>query len=295
MASRPQNPRAGNGMNDAKSSNWRVGAAIVAVCALVTVPLVVKQAPREVARWYHAAAVESRLDGHADRAYQQLATAAARDPRNLDLSVQRAIWLREDDRLDEALAACNSAIEANPDHVAARAERSQILQQLGRFAEAVEDWKSIAHVNERSAVVSEVVIWNALAYARAVANIELKDALADADRAVARFPDAAALLDTRGFLHYRLGNDADAKRDLDRAVSIAEAQRAPFKEGAPRKLPSGVDPREWPAELKSLDNELAVIIYHRSLVLERLGDQQGADADRDRVRQLGFTPDDQLF
>lgn len=268
---------------------------ILAVVALVAIPLAIKQFPREVARWYHAAAIENRLDGRSDQAYRRLDAAISWDPRDPGLIVQRATWLREDERLEEALALCDAALEKNPDFLAARAERSQILQHLGRLADAVQDWKAIARVNEQSSILPDVLIWNALAYARAVANIELAEALADAERAVARVPGNSALLDTRGFVYYRLGRDAEAKRDLDQAVALAEAQRAPLPAELPRNRPSSIDPREWSLELKRVDNELAVIVYHRSLVLQRLGDEQGAEADRARVRQLGFTPDERLF
>lgn len=285
----------GLSMNGTHSSKWLIRGTILAILTLVAVPLVVKQAPREVARWYQAAAFESRLDGQAERAYQQLSQAAAWDPANLDFAVLRATWLREDDRTQEALAACDSTLQANPEHMAALAERSQILQQLGRFADAVADWKTISHVNEQSSVLPDVLVWNALAYARAVADLELAEALADAERAVARIPESAALLDTRGYVYYRLGKDADAKRDLDKAVALADAQRAPLANAPPKNRSSQTDSREWDSERKRLDNELAVIIYHRSLVLERLGDVSAAEADRARVRQLGFTPDEHLF
>jgi hypothetical protein len=40
---------------------------------------------------------------------------------------------------------------------------------------------------------------------------------------------------------------------------------------------------------------LAVVTYHRMLVLEAQGKQQEAEEDRQRIRDLGYEPGDQLF
>jgi predicted secreted protein len=38
-----------------------------------------------------------------------------------------------------------------------------------------------------------------------------------------------------------------------------------------------------------------VLIYHRWLIMEKLGDSAAAAADRRRLESLGFQPDDSLF
>ena len=40
---------------------------------------------------------------------------------------------------------------------------------------------------------------------------------------------------------------------------------------------------------------IAVVVYHRSLLWDKKGDKEKAEADRQRVRELGFTPDKKLF
>ena len=39
----------------------------------------------------------------------------------------------------------------------------------------------------------------------------------------------------------------------------------------------------------------AVLLYHRMLLLEKMGNQEAADQDRAKIRQLGFEPGEHLF
>ena len=40
---------------------------------------------------------------------------------------------------------------------------------------------------------------------------------------------------------------------------------------------------------------LAVILYHRGLAYEGNGDKESAERDFERVRELGFEPNEKLF
>jgi tetratricopeptide (TPR) repeat protein len=61
-------------------------------------------------------------------------------------------------------------------------------------------------------------------YARAVANVELEEALKNIELALQLVPPNAAFLDTRGFVHYQLGNDQQALEDLEEAVRRVESK-----------------------------------------------------------------------
>ena len=39
----------------------------------------------------------------------------------------------------------------------------------------------------------------------------------------------------------------------------------------------------------------AVVVYHRGLIYEAIGETDAAQADFDRVRELGFEPNENLF
>lgn len=280
--------------SSASAKWWRWGT-VGLIAAMVVGPLMARQLPREVANWHAAAAVESRLDGHDDQAREQLEAALGWDARNPAFYLQRAQWNREDRRYDDALADCNKARELAEWHPMVLMERSQVYQHMKRYEDAVDDWKAIAEMNERRPVLSEVSIWNGLAYARAVAGVDLEAALADADRAAKREPAEVAILDTRGFLLFKLGRYDDALKDLDVAVKGAETRLADRLKKLDVTSSTVVDRRQSERERKAAETEFAVILYHRSLILDKLDQPEAAAADRDRIRQLGLVPGDDLF
>jgi len=277
------------------SAKWWRWGTVVLIAAMVIGPLMGRQMPREVANWYAAAAVESRLDGQDQQAHARLEKALAWDSRNAAFYLQRAQWNREDKRYEDALADCNKARELAEWHPLVLMERSQVYQHLKRYEEAVEDWKTIAEMNERRRLLSDVSVWNGLAYARAVAGIELAAGLEDAERAAKREPDEAAILDTRGYLLFKLGRHDEALKDLDVAVTGAEARLAERLKKLEASPSAVTDVRQAERERKSAETEFAVILYHRSLVLDQLDQPEAAAADRDRIRQLGVIPSEELF
>jgi len=99
------------------------------------------------------------------------------------------------------------------------------------------------------------------------------------------------MLDTRGFINYRLGNSKAAREDLEQAVQIWE-QIVTYQET--QRLPS-VRSYQSESETASYRQALAVMLYHRSLVYDQLGMSDEAKVDRERVRGLGYEPNDQLF
>jgi len=114
----------------------------------------------------------------------------------------------------------------------------------------------------------------------------------------------APLLDTKGFVFYKLAladqteerteKLAEARTDLDRAVVamevLVQAQRTLMAWNQHRIA----DPRSAKAGLKQAQQSLAVLRYHRGLVLKELGKPQLAARDFTRVKQLGHEPNEQL-
>ncbi|HAY81861.1 MAG TPA: hypothetical protein DCY79_18815 [Planctomycetaceae bacterium] len=104
----------------------------------------------------------------------------------------------------------------------------------------------------------------------------------------------ASHLDTRGFLHYRRGDLGAALSDLDLAVSqmelVYEVRRQANEEQASKQAQV-----IFAEELDAMRHALAVMLYHRSLVLQQLHRDEEAEADLERVRKLGEVPGDTLF
>ncbi len=276
---------------------WPAWAALALFIVLVLGPVVYKQAPREISRWYHAAAVEHHLDGRLADAKDSLDKAAAWYPDDGRLLLQQAEWEREAGDYEGALRTCEQAQARSVHPLRVLLERSLIHQHLKRWADALDDWKQIAAlVEEGEGTLSNASVLNGLAYARALADTELDKALQDAERAVELLGQNAALLDTRGFVHYRLKNWGAARRDLDAAIALLDSERSSGSAGASEPERASEDPREAKRQRRERDRTLAVLVYHRLLVLEQQADSvAAADADRKRIQELGFSPDDSLF
>jgi tetratricopeptide (TPR) repeat protein len=88
---------------------------------------------------------------------------------------------------------------------------------------------------------------NERCYDRAMANLTLDVALAECDAAVRKAPASANILDSRGFVRFRMGDFKGAIRDFDAALAL--------------------DPRMPPT------------LFVRGLAKRRLGDTAGGDAD----------------
>ena len=104
----------------------------------------------------------------------------------------------------------------------------------------------------------------------------------------------ANYLDTRGYLHYRRGDIGAALSDLDLAVEqmelVHEVRMQAHEEQASEQTKA-----IFAEELESMTHALAVMLYHRSRVLEQMHRDTEAKADLERIRELGEVPGDELF
>lgn len=272
-------------------------AARVAILVLVLVvlgPVVWRWWPKEVSRWYVAIATERQLDGDPAGAEQALTRAARWDDESASILQQRGDLLIDQGRYEEALEDYTRALQLNPHHPMGRIKRSIALQHLGRHAEAIDDWLDLKESWQGRGQEGFASALNGLAYARALGESDLDLALDEVNRALqfgGRRPDSrAAMLDTRGYIHFLLGDYPAARQDLDRAIE--SMKRVLTKT---RSLKSYPDPREHQQDLKQLKHSVAVMYYHRALLFQSWGELELADADLSRVRELGFEPGDHLF
>jgi tetratricopeptide (TPR) repeat protein len=271
--------------------------------ALVVVPLVWAEVPVEIARWYRAAAEEAELDGDVSLSLGKLNHALGWSPNDSALYLYRSALNLEAKELSRALADVDRAKDlGHSDPVMISQQRALCLQRLGRHEEAIAETDRIVRLVGESAgrprlpgMPSRLSYDSALnfrAYARALAQRDLSEALRDIENAILRSGDQLnhAYLDTRGYLHFLLGDLENARVDMDRALADAEAEFRAFKA---REKPG--DPRLWAIQEKVLEANLAVIYHHRGLVYQQLGQLETAEHDLSRADELGFSPEDGVW
>jgi tetratricopeptide (TPR) repeat protein len=206
--------------NAATEKPWgrRLTLALVALSLLG--PMAYKHAPREVARWHHAIAAEQFDKGREEEALRSIETALRWSPDDDRLYLQVAAWKREAGRFEEALEWCGKARERGVGHESAvLTEETENLWSLKRWNDALALWKQVAAAaSEAGTLDHDPRLLNSLAYARALANTELEEALRDINEAIALAGSEPAMLDTRGFIQFRRGELDAALRDLDNAL-----------------------------------------------------------------------------
>lgn len=268
-------------------------------------PLLVAEIPREIARWKLAAALTARDAGQKERAYAELEEVFRWFPDNPHLLVQRAQWRWEDGQSTDALADCRRMLDHNGDDIFWLKVHSLFLQNIGRYAEAVDDWKKIDQLSLRKGRAARTEALNGLAYAQALAQVELDQALKNANDALESVPNAPSILDTRGFVLYRKGEYRAALADLNASIRMMEvavraytplAQRSDKSSSFLYSRPKAILETEHGSDPSRVLHLAAVIHSHRRFVLLALGKEKEAEADLGRVRELiGREPDETLF
>jgi tetratricopeptide (TPR) repeat protein len=252
--------------------------------------------PLEIARWYVAAAALDQFEGQTAQARQRLQRSLEWHPHNAPALLCRAkLRLSAGDHAG-ALEDFRRVCRLRPRDLRALFGQVTALQRLGRGDEAVQAIERRIRDWPEATEWERVVCWNAAAYARAVAALGLEQALQQADKAIqverrlANQANSAELLDTRGFILYRLNRLDAALADLDRAA-LAIENRLVYQQSERNYI----DAFEREEEIRQVRESAAVIHYHRALVREAVGRRDAAKLDLRRVRQLGYVPDENLF
>jgi tetratricopeptide (TPR) repeat protein len=269
---------------------WLVAASVAAAFVLVMGPVIYLGLPEEISRWYVAAAMELQLDGDTGEALQRMERAESWSPENPVIYAYRGDWKLEDGDYRGSLDEYNRALRINNGYRWALVQRSQALQHLGRHEEAIADWKRLLENESYLFSARRATTLNGLAYAQALGKTELESALENVEQALRLVGQNAAMLDTRGFIHYQRGDLKSARSDLELAVRMIEDD---FREYGQTK--QYIRRHEYEAGLRMLAQSVAVIRYHRALVYEGLDKPDEAEKDLQRVRELGFAPGDDLF
>jgi len=157
--------------------------------------------------------------------------------------------------------------------------RAFALARLNRFDEALADMNTVLEKNGPHHASS----LNSRAYLCALGNIQLEQGLADIEKAIKQgHEDNAAFLDTRGYLHFLLGNLEEAERDLDQAIAITQ-----FEQQELHRLRNArfINHKQLNYQLRLADENLAVMHYHRGELYEA----QGRETEAKREKRLGLS------
>ena len=268
-------------------------------------PCTVMQVPLEIGRWKLAAAIQAREAGDKERAYAELNAAMNWVADRPALIAQQAKWHLADGQVEEGLAVADKLLESAPDSSEALRAHSRFLQMAGRFEDAIADLKKVDQNSQRTGVPSRAEALNELAYAQALAEVELDDALKNVDESLElltkeekRTGLELAIRDTRGYILFLKGRYAEALVDMEFAVARLKPIDMESRRKFERLPPKVQRPLKHQFE-QAFQQEFqphAVMYYHRALVYEALGKKAEAEADRQRARSLiGREPDESLF
>jgi tetratricopeptide (TPR) repeat protein len=285
--------------------------------------MIVADMPNEIVRWQHAAAIVTRESGDKPRAYEQLEAAYQGREGQSGYVRQKMKWYQADRKYEDCLTLVNQLIDANGPEWELLEVRGNLFLHLRRHSEAIADYSEIERLSQASGKPPRSHALNFLAYGRAVAKMDLAAAEQEIELSVAaareefeksqqafaqnrwwnwwfwqeryiRLASArqllASCLDSRGFILLQRDKPADAKNDLDEALSLQARLPAPTSSAMFRRY------RDYVARKADYDRMIAVLYYHRGLILSKLGNEAEAKRDFEAVKaMIGAEPDESLF
>ncbi len=261
---------------------------------------IIRELPREISRWYLAAAREQSVDLNDHGALERIDRAIDWSRDDYSLYLIRAAWRLQAKQPDGSLADCNQAIRLAPADRRGYELRWQVHMVLGHVEPAMADVQVLVERAQQAYQESKTPAHrfryaeslNARAYGRALSNQKLELAIEDINLAfgVLESEDLYSLRDTRGYLYFLTGNYQAARKDLDYAVRqgrIAYSIEMDMLNQPERTV--SID-RQLRFETRSRKEGLAVLFYHRGLLHERLGYERKAKEDLHTALEYGYDP-----
>ena len=272
-----------------------IGSAVVILSAvgMVVLPVAGIEFPREVARWYVAAALENYLNGDLDCAVVDLDRAISWHGQDPSMYLQRAEFKLRLKQWQSGLEDCDRARKLKPDDSEIGVLRSQFLQHLGRHRAATAEWRELLRDEFGGSPSARAFLLNNLAYVRAVGKLDLDEGLTDINEALSILGNRLPALDPAGVLYFGRActellreHDDAAVEDLNEAAKRAEAIFHRTK----RQVQSlASDPRgaaEYAEDLNALRPHLAGILKMRSELLVKMNRLDEAKRDGERLDAL---------
>jgi predicted Zn-dependent protease len=276
--------------------------AILATLSLVLLPLGFYRGRHEVAAWQGAIAQKESWEGQEQAALEHWNRALEWEPANVDFLRLRAQTHVQLGQIDDALADAQRAHELSPGNDAVLYDYALALARAGQHAEAVRLLDDRLKALDSNEIDELTQFRNGVAYHLALGNQELDRALELINLALVRFPNSGAMLDTRGYINLKRGELDWAQADADRSVILIRAGLD--QQDLAHRL-AAVDEHDLARRNKASRQELAVLLYHRSLIHDARADkatdedraifEASAAIDRAEIRKLGFVPDDRLM
>lgn len=272
------------GRRPGRGKRWAVLlVALGLVLPAVVIPELMPFAKQAVVRWSleRAFACEARDD--VVGAVREIGRAVAWHGDDASLLAARAMLRLESGDPLGAQEDADRAVALAPARVEPYRVRA-IVHVCGRRAEAA--LADVAMVVDLAGAENVEAV-NLRAYVRGLVGREIPEALAEIEQVVAEIPTPSPeLLDTRGFLRHLAGQHDDAMADLEEAIALAQRQRQQMM-----VLTGRMDRLELLQRMRSLDHSLAVMLHHRGLILEAIGEVERAQADFELARRKGFAPE----
>lgn len=287
---------------------WRTAlvlAFIAVVLGMVFQSTLAKGAKNWLAEQLVRRSLEKVLLNDPSGALADLNRAASLSPDNpqvLQIRAQLKLTLHD---VEGSLEDYNALVKLDRRYAPAYLGRSSALQRLNRHREAIDDLTQALKLSTSR----DATPHNNRAYARAIAGVDLAEALDDVQQALTivdedlrenllpnrRFAlnvpelkgQKAAYLDTRGYVYFLQSRYEEALADLDQAIQLAEEYHGVRLERTRSEF--------QPYFKTQFDHELSVMFHHRGQVYEKLGRKEEARADLDRATQLGYNPAEGVF
>lgn len=167
---------------------------------------------------YSAQMRQAALRAKQGRVDEALAMIDAAQPQDEDDEVQgvltKAQILRDADRIDQAVATLEAANEAQPDTVEIKYELAMLYERQGRYGELETQLRQVIALDPEHAHA-----YNALGYTLADRNERLPEALDLITQALELLPDDPFILDSMGWVKFRMGDQQAAADYLSRAYA----------------------------------------------------------------------------
>ena len=245
-------------------------SVVIATVMLVMVPLLYTATRREIAKWYHAAALNATYRADHQLALEKIEKGLEWNPNDLSLLPKLAatyLGLSDAAKAAEVSDTYLEIVRDKHDRIASGLNKARLASAL-----------------------------NLSAYSNALAKKNLEEALENVERSIELAGgDAVGSIDTRGYIHYLLGNYDLAVEDTEMAVS-AFANSIPIEKAEQsQESQLFVDQSLFDYQLRVLDETLAVLLHHRGLAYEAVGKLEQAEKDFERAKGLGYSPENGVW
>ena len=178
--------------------------------------------PKNAGYRYHRGRIHEALKQPA-RALADFNRALALQPGLVEARLARAALLlygqhAPADAVSEARTDINIVALQVPDESMLLLPLSRLYARVGEYAAAIREVDQWIYYHRHDARLP--IAWDVRCWSRAQADIELRKALKDCDRALGRLSKSAPILDSRGLVYLRLDEPDRAIADYDAALAI---------------------------------------------------------------------------